>query len=92
MVISAAQGSVSVWRNGIGAPANTVGNNGDYYLDDGNGNVYAKSAGVYSIVANIAGPQGVAGAAGAAGATGPQGPKGDAGIAGAPGANGNTIW
>lgn len=48
----------SVWRNGTGVPSNSVGINGDYYLNDANGDVYQKSAGVYTIVANILGPAG----------------------------------
>lgn len=45
----------SVWRNGTGAPSNSLGINGDYYLDDATANVYQKSGGVYSVVANIGG-------------------------------------
>jgi len=48
----------SVWRNGAGAPSNSLGANGDYYLNDSNGDVYLKSAGAYAIVANIQGPVG----------------------------------
>lgn len=48
----------AVWRDGTGAPANGLGVNGDYYLDDATGNVYAKAAGSYSIVANIKGAAG----------------------------------
>jgi hypothetical protein len=45
----------SVWRDGSGVPSNSLGANGDYYLDDSTGNVYLRSAGTYSIVANIKG-------------------------------------
>jgi Major tropism determinant N-terminal domain len=45
----------SVWRNGNGPPNNSLGINGDYYLDDNNGDVYLKSSGTYSVVANIQG-------------------------------------
>lgn len=48
----------SVWRNGAGAPSNAIGVDGDYYLNDTTGAVYVRSAGVYSIVANIQGPAG----------------------------------
>lgn len=48
----------AVWRDGTGAPANGLGANGDYYLDDATGDVYAKSGGSYSIVANIKGAAG----------------------------------
>lgn len=51
----------SVWRDGTGAPSNALGVNGDYYLDDANGDVYAKASGTYSVVANIQGPAGSGG-------------------------------
>ncbi len=49
----------SVWRDGSGAPSSGLGANGDYYLDDDTGDVYLKSAGSYSLVANISGSSGV---------------------------------
>lgn len=49
--------SGAVWRTGSGAPSNGLGVNGDFYLDTATGNVYEKAAGVYSVVANIQGPQ-----------------------------------
>lgn len=55
----------SVWREGTGAPANTLGVDGDFFLDDANGDVYQKAAGVYAVVANIRGPAGPSGTAGA---------------------------
>jgi hypothetical protein len=78
----------SVWRNGTGAPSNSLGVNGDYYLNDTNGDVYLKTAGTYSIVANIKGAPGTPGATGPtgpAGATGSTGATGPQGIAGTPG-------
>lgn len=69
----------TIWRDGAGAPSNALGINGDYYLNDTNGDVYLKAAGSYSVAANIKGATGATGAAGsngAAGATGPQGPPG----------------
>lgn len=48
----------SVWRNGAGVPANSLGVNGDYYLDNTTGDVYKKEAGIYVITANIKGPTG----------------------------------
>ncbi len=51
----------SLWRNGSGAPDNSLGSNGDYYLNDDNGDVYFRSSGTYSIVANIKGGNGPAG-------------------------------
>jgi hypothetical protein len=66
----------AVWRNGNGPPLNSLGNNGDYYLDDLTGNVHFRAASVYSIVANIEGPQGIDGDDGAPGPQGPTGPQG----------------
>lgn len=43
----------SVWRNGSGAPSNSLGVNGDYYLDTVNGNVFLRQSGTYTQVANI---------------------------------------
>ncbi len=63
----------SVWRDGSGAPSNSLGANGDYYLDDATGNVYLKASGTYSIVANIKGATGATGATGSTGATGAAG-------------------
>ncbi|HEX3817535.1 MAG TPA: hypothetical protein VHW03_04535 [Chthoniobacterales bacterium] len=48
----------SVWRNGSGVPSDSLGADGDYYLDDDAGNVYAKAAGAYTLVAEITGPPG----------------------------------
>ena len=63
----------SVWRNGSGAPANSLGANGDYYLNDDTDDVYLRASSIYSIVANIKGAAGTPGAAGPVGPTGPQG-------------------
>ena len=63
----------SVWREGTGAPSNSLGVNGDYYLDGSTGNVYLKASGAYSVAANIQGPQGPTGATGATGAAGTPG-------------------
>lgn len=38
----------SVWHNGTGVPADTVGADGDYYLDDGSGDVYVKAGGTWA--------------------------------------------
>lgn len=80
----------TVLRNGHGVPANTLGVDGDYYLDDDTGFLYARSGGTYASVANLTGPVGATGGAGAtgpAGPTGPQGPTG-AGGTGTPG----SVW
>jgi len=56
------------WRNGTGAPAPSLGVNGDYYLDTANSNVYTKISGTWTNIANIKG------------ATGPAGPQGPPGV------------
>lgn|GEM_PF-3507391 len=71
----------NVWRDGSGAPADGLGSNGDHYLNNLTGDVYQKSSGSYSVVANILGPTG---------ATGAIGPAGSTGATGATGANGAT--
>jgi hypothetical protein len=59
----------AVWRTGSGAPSDGLGINGDYYLDTaGNGNVYKKATGTYTLQCSILGPQGNTGSTGAAGA------------------------
>jgi len=47
-----------IWRNGSGAPSNTLGVNDDFYLDTANGDVYRKTSGSYTIVFNIKGAAG----------------------------------
>jgi hypothetical protein len=63
----------TVWRNGNGVPSDSLGANGDYYLNDLTGNVYIRTTGIYSIIANILGPTGALGPTGLTGSTGPQG-------------------
>jgi hypothetical protein len=57
----------ATWRTGSGAPSNTLGSDGDLYLDTATSNVWQRASGAYSIIENIKG------ATGAAGATGPRG-------------------
>lgn len=38
----------ATWLTGTGAPADTLGNNNDLYLDEATGNVYKKLAGTWS--------------------------------------------
>lgn len=66
-------GGGTTWRTGSGVPDNSVGANGDLYLRTSNGDVYQKSSGTYSVIANLTGPTGATGAAGATGATGADG-------------------
>lgn len=48
----------STWRNGSGAPSNSLGLNGDYYWNTATGDVYLKSTGTYSNVGSILGKPG----------------------------------
>jgi len=79
--------SGGVWYTGSGTPANTLGNNGDLYLNTTNGDVDQKVSGVWVFQENITGP---AGPAGSTGAVGPQGPAGATGATGAQGPAGAT--
>jgi hypothetical protein len=63
----------SVWREGSGAPVNSTGVDGDYYLDGSTGNVYLRSSGTYAVVANIKGTQGQPGINGINGLNGTPG-------------------
>jgi len=82
----------SVWRNGTGAPLNSLGADGDYYLNDTTSDVYLRASSIYSIVANIKGNTGATGATGAVGPTGPQGIIADAPSDGGYYARRNASW
>lgn len=58
-------GDGAKWYNGVAIPSNTLGEDGDYYLqttaantDPGNGDVYAKASGVWTKQGNIKGADG----------------------------------
>lgn len=55
------------WATGSTVPDNGDGDNGDLYLRTSNGDVYEKSGGTWSVIANIVGPEGDPGPAGPAG-------------------------
>jgi hypothetical protein len=61
------------WFSGSGLPLQTLGKNGDFYLNADNGDVYQKENLSFVKKMNITGP------AGLAGLQGPVGPKGDVG-------------
>ena len=48
----------SYWHDGTGVPSAGLGNNGDRYLDNNNGNVYEKVDGSWVQTGNIEGPAG----------------------------------
>lgn len=83
--------------NGVGAPAPALGDDGDFYLDTLNSNLYGpKTLGDWGTPVSLIGPagpqgiQGVTGAQGPQGIPGPKGVKGDTGLTGATGATGAT--
>jgi Collagen triple helix repeat (20 copies) len=71
------------WFSGTGVPAGGTGAVGDWYLNDGNGDVYEKTgASAWTLRDNLTGPQGTQGIQGIQGV---QGPTGSTGSAGTPG-------
>ena len=77
--------------SGIGAPTETLGNVGDYYLDLSNSNLYgAKTAQGWGNPISLKGIQGDKGEKGDTGATGQKGDKGDTGATEQKGDKGNT--
>jgi len=74
-----------IFLSGSSNPSDSLGENGQVYLNTTSGDLYVKSSGTWgSAVANIKGPTG------ATGATGPQGPQGDTGATGPQGPQGDT--
>lgn len=73
-----------------GPPSATLGANGDIYINSALGDIYAKSAGAWSRIGNIAGPQGAQGPTGPIGLTGPTGAPGPVGPIGPAGPVGPT--
>ena len=70
------------WFVDVGAPDSTIGLDGDLYLDTDTGQIYLRTNGAWTSVANISGPEGDQGPEGDPGAQGPVGPVGPAGPAG----------
>jgi len=85
---------VNTILSGSGAPAKTLGINGDFYIDTKNLNLYgSKTKGVWKIATSLKVKEvpvvaNVIGESGAIGQTGPKGDKGATGDKGAPGAQG----
>lgn len=67
---------------GSSTPSNSLGVDGDIYFRD-SGEVYKKILGVWSLEANVTGPQGIQGIQGIQGVQGDIGPQGIQGIQGA---------
>lgn len=80
--------------NGTGAPANTLGHDGDFYIDTATDVLYGPKAGgnwpaTGTSLIGTQGPKGDPGPAGPAGDTGPAGPAGPAGPTGPAGPKGD---
>jgi len=79
------------WFTGSIIPSTTLGVVNDLYLNTSTGDYYKKTGvNVWTIQANLTGPQGPQGLTGATGQQGPQGQTGTAGAAGTSGANGTS--
>lgn len=76
------------WFTGEGAPASSLGEDGDLYLDTADSVVFVKMDGGWMNVAELKGPQGATGPTGPQGPAGPAGPEGDTGPAGPEGPQG----
>ncbi|WP_298298943.1 hypothetical protein, partial [Hydrotalea sp.] len=83
--------------SGNGTPANSLGNNGDTYINITTGNIYQKSGGVwvnsglsFKGITGATGTNGATGQTGATGNTGQTGTTGQTGAAGATGSSGAT--
>ena len=88
--IDAKLAALPVFRSGTANPDNSVGKDGDFYLNSANFDVYKKASGAWAKTGNIKGATGAQGPKGDTGATGAQGPKGDTGATGATGPKGAT--
>jgi Collagen triple helix repeat (20 copies) len=78
---------------GTGAPDNTVGHDGDFYIDTAADMLYGpKASGAWPATGtSLVGPKGDTGDPGPAGPAGPQGPKGDTGATGPAGPAGTGL-
>ena len=77
------------WLNGQGVPSNTLGVNGNYYIDTLTDNVYYKEYDSWQLQLNIKGDTGDTGPQGNSGDQGPEGPRGPRGYQGETGPQGN---
>ena len=89
------QSTTSVWYDGTEVPSNSDGNDGDFYLQTSNMDIYHKIFGYWERIGNIQGDkgdqgeQGLQGERGAQGIQGTQGEQGIRGPMGPPGKSGN---
>lgn len=71
----------SIIYSGSTVPSNSIGVNGDYYLQTTNGAFYRKDSGAFVQIATLVGPVGATGPTGATGDVGETGPTGPQGLA-----------
>ena len=76
-------------RTGMGAPATSLGNDGDSYLDINTWDYYIKTAGFWTKIGNVQGLRGEKGDPGEKGDKGDQGEPGEKGDKGDPGEKGD---
>jgi hypothetical protein len=79
------------WSSSTSAPSNGAGIDGAFHLKTDNGDVYYKSGGAWSVVANIAGPPGEQGEQGIQGEQGEQGEQGIQGEQGPAGSGAGDV-
>jgi hypothetical protein len=73
-------GGANLIRNGSGIPSNSIGIDGDFYINIVNYDIYGpKSSGVWGNATSLIGPTGATGSTGTQGATGATGNTGPAG-------------
>ena len=83
----------ATWFTGIVSPATTTGVWNDLYLNTTTGEYYKKTgANIWTLQANLTGPQGPQGLTGATGPQGPAGAAGASGTSGTSGINGATWY
>lgn len=78
----------SKWYDGAGSPNNSIGIEGDYYINTINGDIFKFALSQWERIGNIRGSRGKNGERGPIGLTGPQGPEGPQGMQGEQGPEG----
>ena len=89
---SGGDGSVNTMRSGSGPPADSLGANGDFYIDTDANTLYGpKASGSWPAGEGLVGPEGPQGVQGEQGPAGPQGPEGPQGPQGPAGEDAGTL-
>jgi hypothetical protein len=90
--VTGSTGVGTAWITGPAAPTGSIGNQGDFYLQQNNGLYYKKTtASAWTQQGSLMGPSGATGPTGAQGITGATGPVGGIGATGATGPAGTTV-